>query len=175
LSAADYPTLRLVTVRRPAQTECMNELNKADRFNLRRFINAQELVYAVVLGELEQGSKHTHWMWYVFPQADGLGSSSMARQFAIRSREETIAYHGHPVLGERLRECTSAVLQHKDRTAHRIFGSPDDMKFLSCMTLFELASHELLYARAIDQFYGGQRDSKTIAIWSTWSKPQHLL
>jgi uncharacterized protein (DUF1810 family) len=146
----------------------MTNPSKTDPHDLKRFMEVQELVYQAALGELQHGRKRTHWIWYIFPQVDGLGSSTMARQFAIKSSEEADAYITHPVLGKRLRECTQAVLQHKAQTAHDIFGSPDDLKFLSYMTLFELASGEALFAEAIDHFYQRRRDDRTLAIWSKW-------
>lgn len=144
--------------------------NSTDPHQLLRFSEAQSSAYQTALDELQRGSKRTHWIWYIFPQVEGLGSSITARHFAIRSRAEAIAYISDPMLGGRLRECTQAVLEHKDRSAHLIFGSPDDLKFLSSMTLFELASGEPLFAAAIDRFYGGRRDSKTLAIWSEWAE-----
>ena len=111
----------------------------SDLFNLVRFIEAQAPVYSRVCSELRQGRKVSHWMWFVFPQIEGLGRSGMARKFAISSLEEARAYLDHPVLGPRLRECTRLVCQISETTIQEIFGSPDDMKFRSCMTLFSRA------------------------------------
>lgn len=107
-----------------------------DPYNLNRFIEAQDAVYETVTAELKAGRKRTHWMWFVFPQAAGLGQSPMSRKYAIGSADEARAYLAHPVLGQRLRECTQLVLDIQGRTLHDIFGSPDDLKFRSSMTLF---------------------------------------
>lgn len=134
-----------------------------DIFNLERFINAQAPVYAEVVQELRAGQKRTHWMWFIFPQLAGLGRSETARQFAIQSLDEAKAYLTHPELGARLLECTSLVNQVQGRTAHQIFGSPDDMKFCSCMTLFEkVDGPNSEFAGAISQYFRGQRDSATL-------------
>jgi uncharacterized protein (DUF1810 family) len=100
-----------------------------DRFNLQRFVAAQQSVYSTVLAELKSGRKQTHWIWFIFPQVDGLGRSSTAQHFAIRSRDEAIAYLATPVLGARLLECTKLALAVPDKSAHDIFGSPDDISF----------------------------------------------
>ncbi|WP_031550341.1 DUF1810 domain-containing protein [Parvularcula oceani] len=134
-----------------------------DPYDLKRFIDAQEPSYARALEELRAGRKQTHWIWYVFPQIGGLGSSPTAQRFSIRSLEEASAYLAHPVLGQRLREATQAVLDLQGRSAHDIFGSPDDLKFRSCMTLFERAAAEpRLYALALDRYYDGERDQETL-------------
>jgi uncharacterized protein (DUF1810 family) len=108
-----------------------------DDFNLQRFVQAQQPVYAAALAELKGGRKQSHWMWFVFPQVAGLGRSTMAKHYAIRSRNQAVAYLGSPLLGTRLAECTRAVLDVEGRSAHDIFGSPDDLKFRSSMTLFD--------------------------------------
>lgn len=108
-----------------------------DPHDLQRFIDAQEPVIDQVKKELRTGCKRSHWMWFVFPQVEGLGSSQMAQRYAISSRAEANAYLAHPLLGPRLRECTQLVNEIEDRTATDIFGSPDDLKFRSSMTLFE--------------------------------------
>lgn len=105
-------------------------------FNLDRFLDAQARVYDEVLSELRDGRKRTHWMWFIFPQMAGLGRSETSRFYAIGSRAEAEAYLAHPVLGARLRECTELVNAIEGRSANAIFGSPDDLKFCSCMTLF---------------------------------------
>ncbi|MBB4658342.1 DUF1810 domain-containing protein [Parvularcula dongshanensis] len=134
-----------------------------DPYDLERFVDAQLPAYARALGELRGGEKQTHWIWYIFPQIAGLGSSPTAQRFAIKSLEEAAAYLAHDVLGARLRECTEAVLAHEGRSANAIFGHPDDLKFKSSMTLFERAAAEPdLYARALDTFYGGERDAETL-------------
>jgi uncharacterized protein (DUF1810 family) len=146
----------------------MTNQPKSEPFDLDRFVSAQRPVYEAVLAELRQGRKQTHWIWFVFPQVDGLGSSSTARHYAIKSRAEAAAYLAHPVLGVRLLECTETVLAHSRRSAHDIFGSPDDLKFCSSMTLFERAGGSPGFGRALDQFFGGERDSKTLAIFNNW-------
>ena len=135
----------------------------SDPFRLQRFIDAQEGVHARALSELRAGRKTTHWMWFVFPQVAGLGSSAMAQRYAIGSLEEARAYLAHPVLGPRLVECTEAVLSHSDRTAHDILGSPDDVKLRSSMTLFVLvAGPESVFQRVLDAFFDGETDTRTV-------------
>ena len=134
-----------------------------DPFDLQRFIRAQAGSHDVALRELRAGRKRSHWMWYVFPQLQWLGFSDMARMYAIESIEEAAAYAAHPVLGQRLRECTAAVLAVDGRSAHDIFGHPDDWKFRSCMTLFEAAvPGEPLFAAALDRYFDGERDDQTL-------------
>jgi uncharacterized protein (DUF1810 family) len=113
-----------------------------DPHDLARFVEAQAGDYATALAETRAGRKRSHWMWYIFPQIDGLGFSSMARRYAIKSLDEARAYLDHPVLGPRLVEITEAALAVEGRSAHEIFGSPDDMKLRSCATLFARAASE---------------------------------
>ncbi|WP_075291120.1 DUF1810 domain-containing protein [Pararhizobium arenae] len=123
--------------------------------NLQRFVDAQVATYDTALAELRDGHKRTHWMWFIFPQIAGLGHSAMAQRYAISGLEEAKAYLAHALLGTRLRECTAAVNTHTDRSAHAIFGSPDDIKFRSSMTLFAAAApQEVSFRKAIDHFYG---------------------
>ena len=132
--------------------------------DLERFVEAQERVYEGVLAELRSGRKTGHWIWYVFPQIAGLGSSAMSRQYAITSMAEAIAYLAHPVLGARLRECAGLVLDIRDRTAEEIFGSIDAMKLRSSMTLFHRAApEESVFAQVLDRYYGGAADEATDA------------
>ena len=139
-----------------------------DPFNLRRFITAQDPVMEGVLAELRTGQKTSHWMWFVFPQIRGLGSSSMAQRYAIGSREEARAYHEHPVLGTRLRQCTQLVLNIEGRSVEQIFGYPDDLKCRSCMTLFaEVAPEQPMYREALIKYFAGAPDSRTLEILST--------
>jgi len=136
-----------------------------DPFDLDRFVNAQAPVYADALRELEAGRKRSHWMWYIFPQIAGLGFSSTSQHFAIRSRAEAEAYLAHPVLRPRLLECTQAMLSHQGMSAHAILGSPDDLKFRSSMTLFEAVSEKgSPFERALQQFYNGEHDERTLAL-----------
>lgn len=139
-----------------------------DPHNLDRFVEAQATTFDRALTELKRGRKETHWMWFIFPQVAGLGSSRMAQRYAITSPSEAVAYLEHPLLGARLTEITNAILQHARKTAHEILDSPDDQKFQSCMTLFEQAGGGLLFADALDRFYQGERDEKTIAIYKLW-------
>lgn len=133
-------------------------------FDLQRFVDAQNAVYGTVVQELEEGRKRSHWMWFIFPQMEGLGSSPMAQRYAIGSRQEAEAYLEHPVLGERLTECTLLMLRHEGRSAHAILGSPDDLKFQSSMTLFaDVSEKGSPFERALEVFYDGKRDPKTIA------------
>jgi uncharacterized protein (DUF1810 family) len=136
-----------------------------DPYDLRRFLVAQNEVYPAVCAELASGRKMTHWMWFIFPQIRGLGASPASRHFAIASLEEARAYLEHPVLGLRLRECTQWVQGIQGRTAHQIFGSPDDLKFRSCLTLFTHASgHEPLFEAALRKYYGGEYDVRTVEL-----------
>ena len=136
-----------------------------DPFDLERFIEAQAGSHGRALEELRAGRKRSHWMWYVFPQFDGLGMSSTSRRYAIRSLAEAREYLRHPVLGPRLVECTKAVNALAGRTVHEIFGSPDDMKFRSSMTLFELASGPgSEFAAALERYFSGERDARTLEL-----------
>ena len=133
-------------------------------FQLSRFVIAQEPVIARVLAELRAGRKTSHWMWFVFPQIAGLGFSAMSQRFAITSMNEARAFLAHPVLGPRLRDCVAVLLRLNDRSAHQIFGSPDDAKLRSCLTLFAEASpEEDIFARALAKYYGEQPDPDTLA------------
>lgn len=135
-----------------------------DPHDLARFVEAQAPVYAAVVAELGAGRKQSHWMWFVFPQLRGLGSSPTARRYAIASLAEARAYLAHPVLGDRLRDCTRRVLDVHDRTAREIFGEPDDMKFRSCLTLFDQASGEAVFQQARARFFEGRPDARTLAL-----------
>lgn len=133
-------------------------------FDLERFLDAQTPVIERVQSELRAGAKRTHWMWFIFPQIAGLGHSAMAQRYAIASCDEAKAYAAHPVLGTRLRDCTTLVLAVEDKTAHTIFGSPDDLKFHSCMTLFaHAAPEEPLFRQALERFFHGRQDPLTVA------------
>jgi uncharacterized protein (DUF1810 family) len=128
------------------------------------FLVAQAPVYDTAFAELEAGRKRSHWMWFIFPQIDGLGASEISRRFALDSLEEARAYLAHPVLGERLNACTRAMLKHADRSARQILGSPDAMKFHSSMTLFHRAApDEPLFAHALAAFFDGTEDTATLA------------
>ncbi|MBW9050860.1 DUF1810 domain-containing protein [Rhizobium mesosinicum] len=136
-------------------------------YDLHRFIEAQNGIYEQALAELKAGRKRSHWMWFIFPQIAGLGTSSMAEKYAIRSVEEASAYLADPILGSRLLRCVEAILSVSDRSAHDIMGSPDDLKLRSSMTLFAAVSdHGSPFHKAIDHFYDGKFDGRTISILS---------
>lgn len=133
-------------------------------YDLERFVEAQNPVYGQVIRELRAGWKQTHWMWFIFPQIAGLGHSSMARRYAISSLAEAIAYLEHPILGERLRECTRLVNAVENRSIADIFGHPDDLKFRSSMTLFARAAKESdIFREALKKYFDGKEDSFTLA------------
>jgi uncharacterized protein (DUF1810 family) len=139
-----------------------------DSCDLQRFVDAQATVYPQVVAELSHGRKQSHWMWFIFPQIAGLGFSPMAQRFAIGSRAEAIAYLENDLLGPRLLECTRLVLAANEKTITDILGSPDDMKFRSCMTLFDAVSKQEIFAEAIAAFYPDGRDRATLAILETY-------
>jgi uncharacterized protein (DUF1810 family) len=135
-----------------------------DPFNLRRFVDAQHPIIDAVRAELRAGHKRTHWMWFVFPQVDGLGLSAMSKTYAIRSLAEAKAYLAHPVLGARLRECAELVNRARERSLLDIFGRPDCDKFMSCMTLFSVAApDDSVFAEALKERCGGEPDRLTLA------------
>ena len=135
-----------------------------DPYNLQRFVDAQARVIDQVRRELAAGRKETHWMWFVFPQLRGLGSSSMAEKYGIASRAEAEAYLEHPVLGARLRECTELVNAVQNRSVEQIFGYPDDLKFRSSMTLFSSVTNENdVFRTALDKYFNGEPDPATVA------------
>ncbi|MRG54440.1 DUF1810 family protein [Phyllobacterium sp. SYP-B3895] len=137
-----------------------------DPFNLARFVTAQAPVYQQVLLELRAGLKQSHWMWFIFPQLRELGRSSTAKFYGIASLDEARSYLDHPLLGSRLEECTNTVLAIRGTTLHGIFGSPDDIKFRSSMTLFSLAAPgtDSPYQRALDYWCDGVPDKNTLAL-----------
>jgi uncharacterized protein (DUF1810 family) len=137
----------------------------SDPHDLQRFVQAQDRVYARVVTELKAGRKESHWMWFIFPQVAGLGSSPTAQQYAIRSLAEASAYLDHPVLGPRLRECTELVLDVQERDISDIFAYPDDLKFHSSMTLFALADGAPpLFDAALGKYFNDAPDVKTLEI-----------
>ncbi len=141
-------------------------MTSADPSNRERFVTAQAPVFETVLAELRAGRKRTHWMWFVFPQLSGLGRSSTARFYGISSPDEARAYLAHPILGSRLERCTRFVLETQSPSFRAIFGSPDDLKFRSCMTLFSLAADEPdnPFRQALDRWCSGQPDERTLAL-----------
>jgi uncharacterized protein (DUF1810 family) len=139
-------------------------MSRPDPFNLQRFVEAQRGVYEQALAEIAAGRKRSHWMWFIFPQIAGLGHSSMAQRYAISSVREAEAYLKHPVLGPRLRECANLVAQVDGKSAYEILGSPDDMKFHSCMTLFARAAPQAeIFEAALDKYFDGRDDALTLA------------
>lgn len=135
----------------------------ADLSRLQRFIEAQDPIYDRVIAELRDGKKRTHWMWFIFPQIAGLGQSDMSKRFAIQNLQEAASYLGHPILGGRLLECTALVTAAQSKLDD-ILGHPDDMKFHSCMTLFNaVAPDNPTLKLALDTFFMGQLDDATIA------------
>ena len=136
-----------------------------DPYDLGRFVQAQRGDFERALAELRGGRKRTHWMWYIFPQLDGLAFSPTSKHYAIKSIEEARAYLEHPVLGPRLLECAEAVLLVSGRSATEIFGSPDDLKLRSCATLFACVSPPgSVFDRLLDRYYGGERDPRTLQL-----------
>jgi len=135
----------------------------SDPYNLTRFVDAQERTFEQACAELQAGRKSGHWMWFVFPQIEGLGHSETARRFAISCRAEAEAYLKHPLLGARLRECVRLVNGVSGRSAHEVFGHPDDLKFHSSMTLFaSVAADDAVFEEALRKYFAGQRDQLTI-------------
>ena len=135
----------------------------SDPYDLRRFVDAQNSCFESVRSELQDGVKRGHWIWFIFPQIQGLGHSPTAQKFAISSREEAEAYLGHPILGPRLRECTRLVNLIEGRSISEIFGYPDDLKFRSCMTLFaNVARDNQIFIDALEKYCGGKFDPLTL-------------
>ncbi len=133
-----------------------------DPYDLERFVRAQEADYARALSELRAGQKRSHWMWYVFPQIEGLGGSAMSRRYSIKSEAEAKAYLEHPLLGARLRECFAAVRNIDGRSAPEIFGSPDDLKLRSSATLFAAVSGEAVFEDVLQKYFDGKPDDETL-------------
>jgi uncharacterized protein (DUF1810 family) len=134
-----------------------------DPFDLNRFLDAQQEIYPIALQEIRAGRKQSHWMWFIFPQIDGLGSSPSARHYAVKSRNEAEAYLRHPVLGARLLECAEAVLSVTGRSVREIFGSPDDLKLRSSATLFAaVAPKGSVFERLLERYFDGQPDRRTL-------------
>ena len=140
-----------------------NAAGTDDRFDLDRFVQAQEEIYSQALAEIMHARKLSHWMWFIFPQIDGLGCSSTAKFYSIKSKEKAKAYLNHPLLGKRLIKCSEALLKIKDKSASEIFGYPDDLKLRSSMTLFASVSGSgSIFARVLDQYYASQPDANTL-------------
>jgi uncharacterized protein (DUF1810 family) len=143
-----------------------------DPFDLERFVAAQDAAgtYQRALDEIRRGRKRSHWMWFIFPQIAGLGRSSMAQRYAIRDLDQARRYLTDPTLGPRLREVVRLMMEHKGKSALKILGSPDDLKFRSCLTLFREAASEQsdreLFTKALEQFYRGEPDTRTLELLS---------
>ena len=137
--------------------------SSSDSYNLERFVIAQDSIFKRVLSELQAGTKMGHWMWFIFPQIRGLGRSPTSIEYAISSRDEAQAYLQHPVLGPRLKECTQSVLDVNGRSATDIFGTPDDIKFRSSMTLFaQVSRDDDIFHRALQKYFAGVPDRLTL-------------
>lgn len=136
-----------------------------DPHSLKRFVDAQNPVYDRVCVELRAGQKTSHWMWFIFPQLRGLGLSHMANEYGISSREEAVAYLQHPILGERLRDCTRLVNSFEGRSISEIFGHPDNLKFRSSMTLFaNVAPQDQIFKHALEKYFDGEPDRLTLQL-----------
>jgi uncharacterized protein (DUF1810 family) len=140
-------------------------VDSTDPYNLKRFVEAQEKIYPQALAEIRNGSKESHWMWFIFPQFQGLGFSSTSMRYAIKSLAEAKAFLAHPILGPRLVECAEAALGVEGRSANEIFDSPDDMKLKSCATLFaSVTPAGSVFHRLIEKFFEDKRDQKTLRL-----------
>ncbi|MGZ8238768.1 MAG: DUF1810 domain-containing protein [Methylobacter sp.] len=140
-------------------------VNASDTLGLSRFMDAQQNTYDSALAELRSGRKRTHWMWYIFPQIDGLGHSATSKHYAIKSLEEARQYLNHPVLGKRLLECAETVFAVEGRSVSEIFGYPDDLKFKSSMTLLAcVAAPHSVFLSVLDKYFNGERDALTLQL-----------
>ena len=157
-----YTRSKAAAVSMPASSD---SLSPDDPYDLSRFVRAQAGDYEHALAEIVSGRKRTHWMWYIFPQLDGLAFSPTAKRYAIKSVEEARAYLAHPVLGPRLLECAEAVVRVEGRSATEIFGSPDDLKLRSCATLFACVLPQgSVFDRLLGKYYEGGRDGNTLRL-----------
>ena len=136
----------------------------SSEYNLERFIDAQEASYEIALSEIKSGRKKSHWMWYIFPQVQGLGFSETSKFYAIKDIGEAKAFLEHPVLGERLVRICNALLHLESDNAHNIFGSPDDLKLRSSMTLFSSLNINPVFRKLLEKFFNGKKDDKTLQI-----------
>jgi uncharacterized protein (DUF1810 family) len=142
----------------------MSNLLVSDEFDLQRFLVAQEPVYEKVLAELKAGQKYSHWIWFIFPQIEGLGFSTISRHYSIKNLAEAAAYLQHPILGSRLVECCATVHALQGLSANQVFGSPDDLKFKSCLTLFmQVPEANPVFAHNLEKYFNNQLDEKTLA------------
>ncbi len=139
-------------------------MSETDPHNLHRFITAQAEDYERAFRELQRGRKESHWIWYIFPQVAGLGHSSTSQEYAIRSKNEAVAYLEHAILGTRLQRCCEALLKHHGKKVQDIMGFPDDLKLRSSMTLFAMLSpQDSVFHKVLNAFYSGQMDERTVA------------
>lgn len=146
------------------------DLQEEDKYNLKRFLEAQEGVYEIALEEIKSGCKRSHWMWFIFPQLYGLGYTVTAQYYAIKSIEEAKEYAKHPMLGLRLREITQAVLDSTELDIDQLLGYPDDLKLKSCMTLFYLVTGEELFQKVLEKYFGGEMCEFTVNIYNATTK-----
>jgi len=148
-------------------------VNTEDPYDLKRFLSAQEGVYETVLAELKGGQKRTHWMWFIFPQIEGLGYTPTSKYYAIKSLEETREYLHHQILEPRLLECSEAVLTVQNSSASDIFGYPDYLKLKSSMTLFStVADPDSVFVRILDKYYDSERDARTLELLEMQKKSE---
>ena len=132
---------------------------------LSRFLTAQQIIYPQVLQELQAGKKTSHWMWFIFPQIEGLGHSSTAKYYSLKNIKEATEYLAHPILGARLLECSEIILSINAKSANEIFGYPDDLKLRSCMTLFNyVAPEQKVFANVLEKYFEGKPDERTLLI-----------
>jgi len=165
------PPSRVTDVGKETSTTGTNP--NPDPFDLSRFLAAQDPIYPGALSEIRSGRKRTHWMWFVFPQAIGLGTSHTAQHYAIRSMDEARAYLAHPTLGHRLRECTETLLRARGKSASEIFGHPDDVKLRSSMTLFaSVAEEDSAFEEVLQRYFGGKPDPLTLQFIERDAKPE---
>jgi uncharacterized protein (DUF1810 family) len=142
-----------------------NSREANDPYDLSRFLRAQDVDYERAVVEIKSGQKRSHWMWYIFPQIDGLGVSSLSKRYSLKSLDEARAFLQHPILGPRLLACAEAVASVEGRSATEIFGSPDDLKLRSCATLFAcVSSPGSVFDRLLAKYYRGRRDGKTLQL-----------
>jgi len=167
------PTSDIICGRRGKSVAASSVLDDmTDPYDLNRFVRAQEETYEQALTELERGRKQSHWMWFIFPQLDGLGSNPISKLYSIKSEDEARAYLAHPVLGPRLTHCAEAILAVHGRSAAAILGSPDDLKLRSCATLFaHVAPPGSVFERVLDKFYSGERDPATLRLLASRRSP----
>ncbi len=147
-----------------------------DPYNLGRFLRAQEADYERALSEITSGRKRSHWMWYIFPQIDGLAFSSTSKYYSIKSVDEARDYLGHPILGPRLLKCAETVASVENRSVTEIFGSPDDLKLRSCATLFTCVSPpDSVFDRILEKYFHGHRDGKTLRLVGIDQRPDQSM